>query len=694
MAKETTRRGLIKLLSGAAMIAVTAGATGLRSGPGPRLFFGVGDLPRLRKLFAEDERFASLRHELIGRDREAERAFLRGDINFNNQLTNLMRVGQGAEEMAWLYLMTGDEDAADLAIECARTLRRFPRWDFFADEHREVVGVQRAPSSTISMACAIDWLGDRVSDVERREWLDAIGERGCEPCFRGLDSIRNPRKNLGWDFNPDSDVYAERKFFPTDLGRRAEITQDTNLRAAPAGGLAVGAAVVALYGGPRSHVERWLEMAVHGLKAFERIYLPDGSYGEGIHYANYTSESILVGVEALRKSGLRQLEVEVDWVGHIRFMQNMTMATAENPHEVVNIGDNGQRRDPGQPEHPNGRPETRTAVPYWVAREFRDGPSQWFAKNLGASHDIWALIFCDDSVAETAPTAGAQTWYPELDWIVARTGFTADDLVVSLRSGNGYNHEHADRNSLIVKCFGEQLIVDPLRPPYWFRDPAWILRETAGHSAVLVGGKGHYHNNGVEGTNATIAQARLRSKGSGTGYSYWVSDATQAYRIEDYHTRKVIRATVVLFDIPVVVVVDCVSRWNTPAEVEARFFGDNFDGACELAASDSGFTIKRPGAKAEGRVFSRDAIEVETALLPIPEERAVKNPFVTVKMKPTMATTLVSVVGLGRASDASPEVSFESDESRIKVSLRHRGKAATCWIEDQAEVPEIKVEFG
>ena len=71
-----------------------------------------------------------------------------------------------------------------------------------------------------------------------------------------------------------------------------------------------------------------------------------------------------------------------------------------------------------------------------------------------------------------------------------------------------------------------------------------------------------------------------------------------------------------------------------------------------------------------------------------------KNPFVTVKMKPTMATTLVSVVGLGRASDASPEVSFESDESRIKVSLRHRGKAATCWIEDQAEVPEIKVEFG
>lgn len=694
MAVETTRRDLFKLLGGGSLLAASAGAATLRKGPGPRLFFSAAELPRLRKLWAEDDRFAPLRHELAGRDRDAERAFLHGGINFNDQLKNLSRVGSSAEEMAWLYLMTGDEDAAELAIECARTLMKFPLWDFFADENRRAVGVQRAPSTSISMACAIDWLGARVSDEERTEWLAAIGERGCEPCFRGLDSIRSPRKNWGWDFNPDSDVYTERKFFPTDLARRAEITQDTNLRAAPAGGLAVGAAIIALYGDPRNQVDRWLEMAVNGLKAFERIYLPDGSYGEGIHYANYTAESILVGVEALRQSGLMPLDVDVDWVGHMQYMLNMTMATEENPYEVVNIGDNGQRRDPALLQHPNGKPETRTALPYWVAREFRDGSAQWFAKNLGASHDIWALIFCDDTVPEKPPQAGAQTWYPELDWIVARTGYAADDLVVSLRSGIGFNHEHADRNSIIVKCYGEQLIVDPLRPPYWFRDPSWILRETAGHSAVLIGGKGHFHNNGVEGTNATVAQARLRSKGGGDGYSYWVSDATQAYRIEDYHTRKVIRATVVLFDVPAVIVVDCVSRWNTPAEVEARFFGDNYDGACELAASDSGFTIKRPGAKADARVFSRDAIEVETALLPIPEERAVKNPFVAVKLKPTMATTLVSVVGLGRAADDSPQVSFESNESRIKVSLRHRGKAATCWIEDQVEMPGIKVRLG
>ena len=176
MADKTTRRNLFKLLGGTPLLAAATPARadggGLREGPGPKLFFGAEALPQLRKRFAEDARFASLRVELMERDRAAERAFLRGDINFNDQLKNLTRVGEGAREMAWLYLMTGDEDVAELAIEGARTLMKFSMWDFFANEHREAVGVQRAPDSAIAMACVIDWLGDRVDPEERQAWLD------------------------------------------------------------------------------------------------------------------------------------------------------------------------------------------------------------------------------------------------------------------------------------------------------------------------------------------------------------------------------------------------------------------------------------------------------------------------------------------------------------------------------------------
>ena len=62
---------------------------------------------------------------------------------------------------------------------------------------------------------------------------------------------------------------------------------------------------------------------------------------------------------------------------------------------------------------------------------------------------------------------------------------------------------HAERK------YGQKLVTDPLRPPYGYADPAWPMRLTQGHSAVLVDGRGHEHHNGVEGTNASRSYARI-----------------------------------------------------------------------------------------------------------------------------------------------------------------------------------------
>jgi hypothetical protein len=609
-------------------------------------------------------------------------------------LNDIRVAGETAQEMAFVYLMVHDEDAAALALEAVRTIMTFPVWDFFLEGGEKVVGVQRAPSTTIAVSAVIDWLGDLVPAAERRDWLRVMAAQGCEPCFTGLHNVRYPRQTIGWTFNPDTPIGAERLEFPTDMARRPEITQTTNLRAAPAGALAIGTAAIALYGDHSSEVDRWLEMVVSHLKAFEQIYLPDGSYGEGVHYADYTSDSLLLGLQALNTSGVLPLELEINWVGHIDYMLNMAMPTAENPYEVVNISDNGRYRHTLQDTHQTGRPETRTAVPYWVARRFRDGRAKWFGETLGAFESMWSLAFYDESVASVAPKGGSKTWFPDVDWVVARTGFAADDLVVNLRSGVGYNHEHADRNNLIVKCYGEQLIVDPIRPPYWFRDPSWILRETAGHSAVLVDGAGHFYNNGVEGTNSTIAQAKIVAKDEGRGFSWWTSDATQAYRVANLQIRSVVRVTVVCFDLPAVVVVDRVSKWNTPSTVEARFFADNWDGKATIEAARDGFTIQRPAAFVATRVFGRDPLAVRSAQLPIPAERAVQHPFAQVQSTSTMATTLVSAVGIGRTGEAAPEVRFESDAETIQVTLTRNGRTAICWINDQGDRPEVKVSTG
>jgi hypothetical protein len=695
MPQTYSRRDILKLMGVAPVAAATAGAaTSLRPkrGPGPKLFISADDLPMLRRRWAEDPRFSSLREGLTGRDRVAMRAHLASDLDYRDPLRVQREIAEWAQEQALVYLMAEDEDAGQLAIECMRTAMRFPYWDFFLDGPDQVIGVQRAPDMVTFVACVVDWLGDLVEPAERQEWLRAMGEKGCEPCHHGLYTVMYPREAKGWRFNTETTPGAKRALNPNEMSRRPEITQDMNLRAHPAGALATGVAAMACYGDDTSQVERWLEMAVTNLKAMEDAYEPDGSYGEGVGYGSYTSRTIIMGLEALRHSGLMPLELAIDWLGNVRFMLNMAMPTAEYPYEIVNIGDNGNYHRRRRITHLTGRPEMRRELPYWVARTFGDGEAQWFGDNLAAAEGIWSFIYRDDSVKAVPPPAGVQHYRPHLDWMVTRTGFAADDLVVSLRSGCGHNHEHSDRNSLIVKCHGEQLIVDPLRPPYNYEDPSWLMRLTAGHSAVLVDGQGQLYNNGVEGTNKTICMARMEVVDTGPRHATWVSNATQAYRVANADVRSVVRAVVTCHDLPAVIVVDRVTVWKKAAPVEARFFADNYADKAQLSTTSDGFRIERPQAWAEGTVWSRDAVKVAAEQLPIAPERAPLHPYVGVTTAPTMATTIVTVIGLGRSGETGPQVSIEDGESTIDVTLRRGGRVAHCRIDDSAEVPELSVK--
>lgn len=658
---------------------------------GPRLFFTAKDLPRLRKLFTEDTRFALMRHQLLEFDRAAEMKFLGSEVNYEDQLNDLRRITDVVQNMAFLHLMTGDAEAGSLALESVRALMKFPFWDFFMAGDK-VIGVQGAPRCAIAVAAALDWLGDLVDNDERKAWARAIAAKGCEPCWHSLNSIRHPRGARDWTINPRSVMHARRMTFPVDSSRRPEITKDTNLRTAPAGGLAIGAVAIKLYGETtNAELERWLEMAIHALRVFEDVYLPDGSYGEGVNYANYTSESIFMALAVMRNNGVADLQDGINWRGHINYMLQLSMPIAANPFEVVNFGDSGRHRGEVPFQHPDGRAESRSALPFWVAREYRDGSAQWFGENMAAAHNLWSLIFFDETVEAVAPENKPQTWYPDLDWVVARTGYRAEDFQVSLRSGIGWNHEHADRNSIIIKAHGEELIVDPSRPPYPFTDPCWMMRTTAGHSAILIDGQGHFYHNGVEGTCATIAQAHLVAKGEGDGYSYWSSDATQAYRLVDLNIKNVTRAVIVLFDLHAVIVVDRVTKWKEASKVEARFFADNWDGQGAITTESDGFFIQRPLANARAKIYSRNQYTIRTDQLPIPADRAAKHPFVDVEMEPAMASTLVTVIEIGSTelSDLTTAVTMSGDE--IGFNLTRGGADVRCSISDQEPVLGIKL---
>jgi hypothetical protein len=649
------------------------------------LFFDAENLKNLRKNFSENPIFAALRQRLASFDRAGMRGFIKSEVRYNDHLYHIVRLSDAAQQMAFYYLLAGDKDAAALSTACIRTIMKFPRWDYFLEAGKEVIGIQRASSTLMAVALCADWLGNFVSKNERAEWLSAMGEKGCEACFRSLYGMRYPDRVVGWSMDPTSTYFEHRPGDRVNLSNWPHILDKTNLKAVPASALTVGAVAYQQQFSASEKTERWLEQAVFSLSTFRDLFARDGSYNEGVSYANYTALHLAQATSVLHRLQTIDLHDLINWPGYVDYVLGMAMPVNDDPYEIVNFGDNGNPKS-GEA----GKPK-RTAVPFWVAGHFRDHRAQWFGENLGGEHDEWALIWYKSSIPAEAPPAGPQLWHSDLDWIVARTGYNPEDLVVAMRSGGPSNHEHADRNSIIVKWHGEHLVADPYRPPYSFSDASWMMRTTAGHSALLIDGKPHQYHDGSEGTNPSDAVARIVRKGERAGYIHWTSDATPAYQLVLPDVKSVTRTVVVLHEFPAVFIFDKVLKTAQPSRIQARFFAYNLDGKGGILAESNGFKTMRPQAKLQAVAAGNSEISVEALQLPIPEENAAKHPFAEVStQRPRLAPFLVTVLLPERhtAPGASAQITFGSDNTYM-ITLRNAEREMRCRVFDTGTIPEF-----
>ena len=638
-----------------------------------RLFFDESELSAIRQRYSGEAIFEELREELDGFDRKEEHRFLKEELNTNYQLTHLQRLCNTTDKMAFHYLMTGEVASAELAVECVRSILKFRFWDFFLSGE-EVMGVQRAPAATVSIALAGDWLGDFVSVEERQGWITAMGTEGAEPCYRGIRDVRYPRKAPLWRINPEAGLLQERP----DAGgrhamiRRPEITHNTNLRAVPASALAFGVCAMEAEFGASETTERWKEMALHNIRVFGEVWEADGSYHEAVNYGNYTAMHLLQAVMLFRRKGVTDLEDLINWGGFARFLWHMGCPTDLDDCGIINFGDSGNFPPTAGSSKQVARRQSVSMVPFFAGSEFGDKVAQWIGTHLPSAQNFWAVLCYDPSVGEEEPELGPQVWRCDLDWIVAREGWKTEDLVLGFRSGVPGNHEHADRNSFLLKGFGEMLVADPFRPPYSCYDSSWPLRTTAGHSAILIDGEGHGFVNGSEGTNASYAKARIVHHRLKDGVATWLSDATQAYRLNNLDVQAVNRAVAVFLKEKIVVLVDRVEKMKESSEVEARFFAYNNDGNAQLSTLDNEFWITRPSAYLRGNVYSNLRFHGRTDQMPIDPEEARKHPFVAFRSEASQVVTLVTVLVCGKSEDTPSAVLCSVDGEKFHLTLEER----------------------
>lgn len=639
--------------------------------PQSHLLFDFEELPAIRERL-QSPIFRTMWDELLAANLDEDRKFLETGIAFNNQLRHLPRVDDILQREAFVYLITQAPARGAMARLAFEKILEFNKWDYFLEGKREVIGLQRAPYTTQTLVLTYDWIADLLPETVRTTFFDQLPVKGCEPCYRSLWGMLHPDQVIGWGFDPESSFYEERDMrnWPTILSR-------TNLRAVPMSALGLGAIFLQ---GKDPRVDRWLEVVQQSFTAFVDLFASDGSYPEGTGYCNYTCSELILLLEVVRRKLQQDWSAAINWPGVLDFFLLTRMPSDIHPEGHVNFGDGG-----------NG---FFGEIGFWIARKYRSGLAQYAAQHQREKDRIFSVFYFDPTVAAQVPQPGWRYRKFEIGWIVVSTGPEKSDLVVALRSGGPANHEHADRNSLILKCYAENLLVDQWHPPYSHTHPAWALRTSPAHNTVLVDGNGHQYHDGLEGTNASHAAARVVQEITTDRYIIVSSDATPAYQLVDGNVKAIIRTVLVIPEVNFVVIVDAMQTKHRPARFSSRWFIDNEDGNGTINRVDKGFVFHRPRARLVGCVAGSQPIDQSVATFPVPQEHGV-FPFLEISARKAARKTLLLVAAMAiEGQEQNPVLQITPRGKSWLIQAERTGRKIEVQIAPKKYLPEMRVTIS
>jgi hypothetical protein len=630
------------------------------------LLFDQSDIARIQAT-QKLPRFASYWKTMLEADLAADTKFLRTELRLNNHVADLLRARQILERSSFIYAINHDPKQLEIAKIAIDRLLEYKKWDYFLEAGEFTFGLQRAPETTIAMSFALEWLGDALSDPTKKEIEKQIAEKGAPACYRTLYGMKYPDRVRGWGFDPESDYP-----FRFDLSRWPFILNATNLKVIPIAGLGIAACL--LYD-KHPQAEQWLNLARQSARAFAPMFGSDGSYDEGVSYWGYTALHYTLFLEVMRRTlGIDEQNL-INYSGTVRYGLQMSMPSEGKPDDCVNFGDASTVGD--------------VSVAAWVARKYNDPVAQFVTTSVSEVKTHYGMVWFDPGVKAQKPGQELYDVRFDNDVVVSRTGWEEMDSVLGFRSGGPANHEHADRNSIVFKAFGERLLHDPLKAAYSYTLPHWVLRLTEAHTAVLINGKGHQYHNGHEGTNASWAEAKVVRYEPSAKQMIVTSDATEAYRLVNPDV-KAVRRTVVFLKPDIVLVFDRVTLGSAQAKVQLRFQVYNGDGKGTSTIGKEEFLIKRPLASLKGTVVTQTPLEFRQGEHAVPKDIGV-YPYVEVGTGDSLDHRMLTVLTAQQASKEHGKVSATSKGSLWTAHVEHNGQVKTVTINVDEDVPTVKI---
>ncbi len=627
-------------------------ATSLPATPGRHLLFDEDELPRIRATLAMPE-FAPFWNGARNADLADDEKFLREQLDLANTIKDLARAANILARSAFVHKIAPDARHLALARLALQRMLEYPRWDWILEAGQHTVGVMRNGSTAIAAVLAADWLADDLTAAEHAALVKHIGEEVGPAAECAVFGMTHHDQVVGWTMDPASAGLTR-----VDVSRWPRILDLNNLRIIATSGLAAAASFLH---GRHPKADHWAAMARDSMRLFASRLPADGAFPEGPDYWHFTFNYYTVSLELLRRRCGIDLRDSCDFPAMTRYVQTVALPTRDVPNGCVNIGDAFMKSG---------------AEPLaWIGRHFRDTTANHLVLQPGTIRELppsaWAAIWFDPTVPprRSADIVRDRVLFPGI--VISRSGWEPTDSVLSFRSGEPENHEHADRNSLLFVAHGERLLTDPLKAAYGRSDPKWLLRLTEAHTALLIGGRGHVYHEGQEGTNASQAAAHLADHRIGPDWMLAVSDATDAYARAGLPV-SLVRRTVVFLKPDILLVLDEV-KLTAPLPVQTRWQVYNEDAQGSVATAASTFTITRPHATLRAITAAAGELAVNPGRLAIPEAGGI-YPFAEVSSPAGLDHQLLTVCTATPQGAGHGELKLARNGATWTVTGRHRDR--------------------
>ena len=461
----------------------TGGYENLKPGPHPYLYFRKDDIPRLldkTKQPMVSDTWARVKQEadrILGSDFPP-----RITDNTDRAVEQARTHARNARVLAFVYAITGDVPYAERAKREVADIFVAEQWTH--PKHRGDADLVSAEIS-FGIGVAYDWLHDRLSVDERRQWRDVLFERGLEPIFR--DSAEGVWWSSWYRCNWGAVIHGQ-----------------------------AGVAALAFLGeDPR--VPTWVNTCREKIRLHRQEIGRDGGWGEGASYANYAWVCATYFMSALQHvtggrdnlfddPHLRQMHLfhiyllEPGYTGFVRFS---------------NCG--GGVRGSGQYYHK-------------FAAESRDAYARWTAE-LMQSSDVFTFLWCDPALVAKPPSdLPLARHFRDIQWAITRTSWTDPDAILFAFKGgyNDWDHHHHDLNHFVLYAHGRPLITD-LGYPH----QRWGCL-TEAHNTIAVNGKEQLNGvNVAGGRGGSDHWCDISDFMHTPEYDYLKGDATRGYDPED-----------------------------------------------------------------------------------------------------------------------------------------------------------------